>query len=65
VLAPAAQHLALAAGQVQEALIGLQAADGAERHQLLARERIQDAVMGLGDLVLSKGQMVAPSYRVR
>ena len=49
-----AEHLALAAGQVELPLAGPQPAHVAEQHQLLLGERVEDGVPGLRDLVLAQ-----------
>ncbi len=51
---PAAEQLALAAGEVEDLLSRRQPADFAEQHQLQFGERIQDAVLGFGELVVSE-----------
>jgi hypothetical protein len=53
-MGPSAEQLAFAACQVQHALARLEPADGTKGHQFLVSERIQDAMIRLSDLVLSK-----------
>ena len=53
-LRPAAEHLALAAGEVQDPRPGPDPGDLAQEAELLVRERVEDPLVGLGDLVVAE-----------
>ena len=53
-LGPAAEELALPAGEVEHARPRGDARDLAEQPQLLLGERVEDPVVGLGDLVVAQ-----------
>src|ERR1700733_11239274 len=58
---PGAQHLALAAAQVEQPLIAPPPAQLAQEFQLLVRERVQDPVARLGYLMLAQDVHGTPS----
>ncbi len=59
-LRPAAQHLPLATGHIELSLSGFEAADLAQKHELLFGVGVEDPVTGLGDLMALQGFQDGP-----